>query len=102
MPCLGKIRYKGSTKMLQKLFNMKEVRIGTITVTKDTCEDYYASFQLASDIPFVDKLLKTGSKVGIDLNIENFYADSNGNFVDNPKYYRNAGKRISKSTTKIR
>ena len=80
---------------------MQEIRIGTITITKDTCEDYYASFQLASDIPFVEKLSKTGSKVGIDLNIENFYADSNGNFVDNPKYYRNARKRLAKAQRKL-
>lgn len=101
LPCLGKIRYKGSAKMLQKLLNMKEVRIGTITITKDTCGDYYASFQLASDISFVEKLSKTGSKVGIDLNIENFYADSNGNFVDNPKYYHNARKRLAKAQRKL-
>lgn len=44
LPCLGKIRYKGSTKMLQKLFSMQEIRIGTITITKDTCGNYFASF----------------------------------------------------------
>ena len=101
LPRLGKIRYKGSAKMLQKLFSMKEVHIGTIAITKDTCGDYYASFQLASDIPFVEKLSKTGSKVGIDLNIENFYADSSGNFVDNPKYYHNTRKRLTKSRRKL-
>lgn len=101
LPCLGKIRYKGSTKMLQKLFSMQEIRIGTITITKDTCGNYFASFQLASDTPFVKSLPKTGSKVGIDLNIENFYADSNGNFVDNPKYYRKAKRRLAKAQRKL-
>lgn len=90
LPMLGKIRYKGSERMIDKLFSMLEVRIGTITITKDSCGDYYASFQLASDQPFVTKAPKTGSKVGIDLNIENFYADSNGKIVDNPHYYRKA------------
>ena len=101
LPCLGKIRYKGSTKMLQKLFSMQEIRIGTITITKDTCGDYFASFQLASDIPFVKSLPKTGSKVGIDLNIENFYADSDGNFVNNPKYYHKIRKRLAKAQRKL-
>ena len=101
LPCLGKIRYKGSTKMLQKLFSMQEIRIGTITITKDTCGDYFASFQFASDIPFVKSLPKTNSKVGIDLNIENFYADSNGNFVDNPKYYHKAKRRLAKAQHKL-
>lgn len=101
LPRLGKIRYKGSAKMLQKLFSMQEIRIGTITIIKDACGDYFASFCLASDIPFVEKLSKTGSKVGIDLNIENFYADSNGNFVDNPKYYHKAKKRLAKAQRKL-
>ena len=101
LPCLGKIRYKGSTKMLQKLFSMQEIRIGTITIIKDACGDYFASFQLASDSPFVKNLSKTGSKVGIDLNIENFYADSNGNFVGNPKYYHKVKKRLAKAQRKL-
>ena len=101
LPCLGKVKYKGSAKMLQKLFSMQEIRIGTITITKDTCGDYYASFQLASDIPFVKSLPKTGSKIGIDLNIENFYADSRGNFIDNPKYYRRVKKRLAKAQRKL-
>ena len=101
LPRLGKIRYKGSTKMLQKLFSMQEIRIGTITIIKDACGDYFASFQLASDSPFVKNLSKTGSKVGIDLNIENFYADSNGNFVGNPKYYHKVKKRLAKAQRKL-
>ena len=101
LPCLGKVKYKGSAKVLQKLFSMQEIRIGTITITKDTCGDYYASFQLASDIPFVKSLPKTGSKIGIDLNIENFYADSKGNFIDNPKYYRRVKKRLAKAQRKL-
>ena len=101
LPCLGKVKYKGSAKVLQKLFSMQEIRIGTITITKDTCGDYYASFQLASDIPFVKSLPKTGSKIGIDLNIDNFYADSKGNFIDNPKYYRRVNKRLAKAQRKL-
>ena len=101
LPCLGKVKYKGSAKVLQKLLSMQEIRIGTITITKDTCGDYYASFQLASDIPFVKSLPKTGSKIGIDLNIENFYADSKGNFIDNPKYYRRVKKRLAKAQRKL-
>ena len=101
LPVLGKIRYVGSRKMMDKLFKMEEVRIGTITVSKDNCGDYYASFQLASNEPFVEEALKTGSQVGIDLNVENFYADSNGIIVDNPHYYRKAKKRLAKAQRKL-
>ncbi len=101
LPVLGRIRYVGSPKMLAKLLSMTEVRIGTITITKDACGDYYASFQLASDTPFIEKAPKTGSKVGIDLNVENFYADSNGRIVDNPHYYRKARKRLAEEQRKL-
>lgn len=98
---MGKIRYVGSHKIMTKLFGMSEVRIGTITITKDNCGDYYASFQLASDESFVKKATKTGSRVGIDLNIENFYADSNGHIEDNPHYYCKARKRLAKAQRKL-
>ena len=97
LPKLGKIRFKGSSKRLQKLFEMDkqhEIRIGTLTIKKDGCGDYYLSMQLASDEPFVKTLKFVGSKVGIDLNLENFYADSFGNIIDNPRYYRRAKKRL--------
>ena len=101
IPFLGIIRYKGSSERIKKLMEMPEVRIGTITITKDGCDDYYASFQLASDDMFVEELPKTGSQVGIDLNIRNFLADNEGNIVDNPHYFRRARKRLAKVKRKL-
>ena len=97
VPVLGKIRYAGSSRMMAKLFAMHEIRIGTITIRKNGCDEYYASFQLASDEAFATKAPKTGSQVGIDLNIENFYADSLGHIVPNPHYFRSAKKHLAKA-----
>lgn len=100
LPKLGKIRFKGSLKRLQRLFEMdkqREIRIGTLTISRDGCGDYYVSMQLASDEPFVKPFELTGSRIGIDLNLENFYADSFGNIIDNPRYYRAAKKRLKNS-----
>jgi putative transposase len=36
----------------------------------------------------------TGSVVGIDLGIANFFADSNGGFVENPRHGRHAAARL--------
>ncbi|MBR5914274.1 MAG: hypothetical protein IKZ58_07930 [Selenomonadaceae bacterium] len=72
LPKLGRIRFKGSTKRLKKLFEMDkqhEVRIGTLTIKRDGCGDYYVSMQLASDEPFIRTLQYTSSKIGIDLNL---------------------------------
>ena len=104
LPKLGRIRYKGSKKRLQQLFELdrqQEMRIGTLTITRDGCGDYYVSMQLASDEPFVKQFEKTGLQIGIDLNVENFYADSFGNIVDNPRYYKKIRKRLKNAQRKL-
>lgn len=101
LPVIGRIRYVSSPKIMAKLLVMTGVRIGTITIAKDSCGDYYASFQLASDNPFVEEATKTGSKIGIDLNVENFYADSNGEIIDNPHYYRKQKKHLANAQRKL-
>ena len=106
LPKLKRIRFQCSQKMLQKIFAMETkkhqiVRIGTITIAKDVTGDYFASFQLGSDEPFVEPFVPTGKEVGIDLNIENFYADSNGIILDNPSYYRRQKRRIVNAQRKL-
>jgi len=104
LPKLGRIRFKGSKKRLQQLFELdkkQEIRIGTLTIRRDGCGDYYVSMQLASDEPFVKPFEKTGSMIGIDLNVENFYADSFGNIVDNPRYYKHMKRRLHNAQKKL-
>ena len=101
LPKLKRIRFQSSRKVLERLFAMKEVRIGTITITKDSLNRYFASFQLGSDEPFVGACPKTDAEIGVDLNIENFYADSNGEIVDNPCYYRRQKRRLANAQRKL-
>ena len=101
LPKLKRIRFQGSRKILDRLFAMKEVRIGTITITKDSRHRYFASFQLGSDEPFVKTSPKTKAEIGIDLNVENFYADSNGEIVANPRYYRRQKRRLANAQRKL-
>lgn len=107
LPKLKRIRCKGSSKMLRKIFVIETehhqvVKIGTITISKDPCGDYFASFQLGSDYPFVEQIgEQTGSEIGIDLNVENFYANSNGEIIDNPQYYRKQKKRLANAQRKL-
>ncbi len=97
LPKIGRIRFAGSPKVLDRLFAMSEVRIGTTTIQKDETDEYFVSFQIASDEPFFDEFEKTGSEIGIDLNVENFFADNEGNIVDNPKYFHKSKKRLAKA-----
>lgn len=95
LPKLGKVRVSGSQKRL--LNNKRDIRIGTITISKDACERYFVSLQLASDTPFVQVPQKASSQVGVDLNTDNFLTDSNGKQIANPRYYRTIKNKLAKA-----
>lgn len=96
LPKLGKIKFSGSKKILAKLHSNEGIRMGTVTITKTSEDKYYASVALASDKPFWDHIPKTCKDIGIDLNVKNFLTDSDGNIVDNPKYYKKSRKKLAK------
>lgn len=48
---IGRLRVAGSHQRF--LARAKNIRIGTITVSRDATGRYYAAMQLASDVPFV-------------------------------------------------
>lgn len=88
---IGKIRTSGLN--LNKIHN--EIYIGKTTITKESDGKYYLSVTIASKEPFASSE-KTGSIVGIDLNLSNFLVDSNGEVIDNPKYAKKMRKKLAK------
>ena len=102
VPKLGELRISGSNKRLKALLSREsDTRIGTVTISKDNCDKFYLSMQLASDEPFVTIPAKTNKKVGIDLNTDNFLTDSKGNIIANPRYYRTIKGRLAKAQHKL-
>jgi putative transposase len=101
LPILGRIRYKDSGR-LQNIFSRRcESRIGSICISMDSTGDYYASLQVGSVEPFHEALPKTGTSLGIDVNIENFYTDSCGNVIENPKFRKDAAAKLAKGQRKL-
>ena len=99
LPLLGKVRIGVSKKLLKALFehaDLYETRIGTVTISRDAVGEYWVSIQVASMHPFKEELPKTGSIIGIDLNLENFLTDSNNCVIDNPRYLKNTEPLIKK------
>lgn len=92
LPKLGRLRVSGSN--YHKFLNRDDVRIGTITVQRDNTNCYYVSMQLGSDYPFISQTTFTNQRVGIDLNTENFLTTSNGDSIDNPRYYKRKLKHL--------
>ena len=102
LPKLGRVRIGGSPKFIESLINRDaDTRIGTITISRDSVGEYWASFQIASEKPFRDKLPKTGSKIGIDLNLLELINDSNGDSAANMKYYKNSMDKLTKAQHKL-
>lgn len=102
LPKLGRVRIGGSPKLIGSLMNHDaDTRIGTITISRDSAGEYWASFQIASEKLFRNKLEKTGSKIGIDLNLLDLINDSNGDSVANMRYYKNSMDKLTKAQRKL-
>ncbi|MCT3190411.1 RNA-guided endonuclease InsQ/TnpB family protein [Limosilactobacillus reuteri] len=95
VPKIGQLRVAGSQARLLK--RMCEIRIGTVTLTKDPADHFFLSMQLASDESFVKVSKANHGHIGIDLNTDNFLTDSEGNTVPNPRYYRTIKGKLAKA-----
>ena len=65
----------------------------SVTVTKDASGRYFLSILVEETIqtlPMIDKA------IGIDLGLKSFLITSEGETIDNPKYYVNAEKKLAK------
>jgi len=99
LPKLGRLRFKGLPSKI--LDQANDIRIGTTTISMNAVGHYFVSLQMGSEHPFVSKQSVVESKVGIDLNLDNFLTDSNGQVIDNPRYYRTIRGKLVKAQRKL-
>ena len=107
LPVLKRIRFAGSKKRIRQILDRSHeisdsfIRIGTVTISRDACGDYFVSLALASDTPFRECRKKaTNSPIGIDMNLSNFCTMSDGTVVPNPKYRKSLQSKIVKAQRK--
>lgn len=84
------IRNVGRFKL--RLSRPIEGTIKTITIRRESTGAWYACFSCDS-VP-EKKLPETESIIGLDVGIKSFLVDSEGNAVDNPKFYRLAERQL--------
>ena len=70
--------------------------IKSVTVSQNPSGKYYVSVLVKQEDKDKDKLPTTNNKIGIDLGIKEFCITSNGEMVENPKYFRKSEKRLRK------
>jgi putative transposase len=78
------------------LYYFQEFQIQRVRLVK-RADGYFCQFCLKLDVrDITPQLPQTKKMVGIDVGLKYFYADSNGNFVENPRYYRKSVARLNK------
>ena len=62
-------------------------------------DGFYAQFCI--DVERNENQASTGNKIGIDVGLNHFYTDSNGNKIDNPRFLRKSLKLLKKRQRQV-
>lgn len=91
---IGKLKLIGSynREILDK-FLIKRVRL------IKRADGFYCQFVL--DLERIEPFDSTGKEVGIDVGLNHFLTDSNGDKIDNPRFLRQAEKRLKKAQRQL-
>ncbi len=88
---IGTLRLVGNKKQSVETFPVKQIKRVRIVQRAD---GYYAQFVVQAQRRV--EHTPTGKPVGIDLGLKVYSADSDGNTLENPRYYRKAEKRLKR------
>lgn len=89
LPKLGYIKIKQS---------MKVGKINNVTIERTPSGKYF----VALNVDFEPTLTSNkGGSIGIDVGIKEFYSDSNGNVVNNPKYLEKSMRKLIREQRRL-
>lgn len=100
----GNIRIVGKHIKLPKLGYVKvrqsmEIgKINNVTIEHTPTGKYFAVLNVDFE---PQQMLNQGSSIGIDVGIKEFYSDSNGNTVSNPKYLEKSMRKLVREQRKL-
>lgn len=88
---IGRVRLVGNPKQHIEEYPVKQIKRVRLLKRAD---GYYVQFSVQAERTV--EHVETGSVVGIDMGLKVFYADSNGNTVENPRFLRKAEKKLKR------
>ncbi|MCA2774853.1 MAG: transposase, partial [Microcystis sp. M135S2] len=91
---IGKLKLIGTFN--REILDKSTIKRVRLIKRADGC---YCQFVL--DIERVETFDSTGKEVGIDLGLNHFLTDSNGDKIDNPRFLRKSEKRLKKAQRKL-
>ncbi|NES02516.1 MAG: transposase, partial [Okeania sp. SIO2F4] len=87
---IGTLKLKGTYDLnYYQLNQIKRVRL------VKRADGYYAQFAIQTDLKIETQ--PTGKAVGLDVGIKYFLADSNGDTIENPQFYRKSEKQLNRA-----
>lgn len=89
LPKLGYVKIKQS---------MEVGHINNVTVEKTPTGKYFVVLNVAFEPEFRSN---NGGSIGIDVGIREFYSDSNGNIVSNPKYLEKSMRKLIREQRRL-
>jgi len=90
---IGRLKLVGSREIY--FYNPKDIKRVRLVRRAD---GYYAQFCVSVDVK--TEWDSTGNCVGLDVGLNYFYSDSEGNQVENPRFYRKAEKQLNRANRK--
>ena len=63
-----------------------DATVKSVTISKDTAGRYFVSFLVSEKVAVIDKI-GDGDKIGIDMGLTHFLTTSDGEKIQNPKYF---------------
>ena len=90
IPKVGFVKHKGLKCFSGRILNA--------TVSMSPSGKFYVSLCVETDNV---SLTNGGGTIGLDVGIKEFYTDSNGNAVDNPKTYRRHEKKLVRESRRL-
>jgi putative transposase len=90
LPKLGWVKFHKSQEITGKLIN--------VTVTRTSSGKYIASILCETEI---EKHPHVTQNIGLDLGIKSYLVTSDGEVVENPKYYRTQKRKLRKAHKKL-
>ena len=91
---MGKIKLIGSRDL--HFYNPKLIKRVRLIKRAD---GFYAQFCI--DVERNEHQASTGNRIGIDLGLNHFYTDSDGNQIDNPRFLRKSLKLLKKRQRQV-
>lgn len=91
VPRVGKVKFYEN-----QVFDVNTVKLGTLTVSRDKCGDYWCTIVVDDNKPQVSKAkICEETAVGIDLGIKDYAILSDGTKYSNPKFLEREQKHLA-------